>query len=74
MRALVAAGAETVVATDVRADGIATGDHVVARMLDVGDEAATIALVQEIEETYGPDRPVVRQRRRRPRRRSRRAG
>jgi NAD(P)-dependent dehydrogenase (short-subunit alcohol dehydrogenase family) len=54
VRALVAAGADTVVATDVRADGIAVGDRVVARALDVGDEAATIALVHEIEEAHGP--------------------
>jgi NAD(P)-dependent dehydrogenase (short-subunit alcohol dehydrogenase family) len=54
VRALVAAGAETVVATDVRADAIATGDHVVATQLDVADEAATIALVREVEDAHGP--------------------
>jgi NAD(P)-dependent dehydrogenase (short-subunit alcohol dehydrogenase family) len=54
VRALVAAGAETVVATDVRADGLPEGDHVVARVLDVADEAATVALVHEVEEAHGP--------------------
>jgi NAD(P)-dependent dehydrogenase (short-subunit alcohol dehydrogenase family) len=54
VRALVAAGADTVIATDLRADGIEGGDHVVARPLDVGDEAATLALVHEVEETHGP--------------------
>jgi NAD(P)-dependent dehydrogenase (short-subunit alcohol dehydrogenase family) len=54
VRALVDAGASTVVATDVRADDIAAGDRVVARPLDVGDEAATIALVHEVEDAYGP--------------------
>ena len=41
VRALVAAGAETVVAVDLRTDDIPTGDRVVARGLDVGDDAAT---------------------------------
>jgi len=54
VRALVAAGADTVVATDVWDDAIADGDHVVARALDVGDEAATIALVREVEDAHGP--------------------
>src|SRR5215217_538087 len=54
VRALVAAGAETVVAIDVRADAIATGDHVVARALDVGSESATIAVVREVEDAHGP--------------------
>jgi NAD(P)-dependent dehydrogenase (short-subunit alcohol dehydrogenase family) len=54
VRALVDAGAETVVATDVRSDGLPEGEHVVARPLDVGDEAATVALVHEIEESFGP--------------------
>lgn len=53
MRALVAAGAKAVVATDLSVDGIATNDTVIARALDVGDEAATIALVEEVESTYG---------------------
>jgi NAD(P)-dependent dehydrogenase (short-subunit alcohol dehydrogenase family) len=54
VRALVEAGASTVVATDVRADAVVSGDHVVARPLDVGDEGATIALVDEVEGAYGP--------------------
>jgi NAD(P)-dependent dehydrogenase (short-subunit alcohol dehydrogenase family) len=54
VRALVDAGASTVVATDVRADAIASGGAVVARALDVGDEAATVALVREVEDTSGP--------------------
>jgi NAD(P)-dependent dehydrogenase (short-subunit alcohol dehydrogenase family) len=54
VRALVDAGAATVVATDVRADDIESGDRVVARPLDVGDEAATVALVHEVEDAYGP--------------------
>ncbi len=54
VRALVAAGADVVVATDLRADAIETGDNVVAKHLDVGDEAATIALVEEIESAHGP--------------------
>ena len=54
VRALVAAGADTVVATDVRADAIAGGEHIVAKALDVGDEAATIALVHEVEDAHGP--------------------
>jgi NAD(P)-dependent dehydrogenase (short-subunit alcohol dehydrogenase family) len=54
VRALVAAGAQTVIATDLREGGIASGEHIVARVLDVGDEAATIALVDEVEMAYGP--------------------
>jgi NAD(P)-dependent dehydrogenase (short-subunit alcohol dehydrogenase family) len=54
VRALVDAGAETVIATDVRADAIVAGDRIVAKALDVGDEAATIALVAEVEDGYGP--------------------
>jgi NAD(P)-dependent dehydrogenase (short-subunit alcohol dehydrogenase family) len=54
VRALVSAGADLVVATDLRADAIEGGDKVVARPLDVGDEAATIALVAEIESAHGP--------------------
>ena len=72
VRALVAAGAETVVATDLRADAIAGGDRVVAKALDVGDEAATIALVERGRGRPRADRPVVRQRRCRRRRRRRR--
>jgi NAD(P)-dependent dehydrogenase (short-subunit alcohol dehydrogenase family) len=53
-RALVAAGADVVVATDLRVDGIETADKVVAKALDVGDEAATVALVEEIEAAHGP--------------------
>lgn len=60
VRALVAAGASTVVATDVAKPGVdalasslPTG-RVVPRTLDVADEAATVALVQEIERTIGP--------------------
>lgn len=54
VRALVAAGAATVVATDLRTDGIAASEHVVAEALDVGDEAATIALVRKVEAAHGP--------------------
>src|SRR3954447_16608788 len=54
VRALLAAGARTVVATDVRVDAIEPGDGVVARALDVGDEAATIALAREVEAAHGP--------------------
>ena len=53
-RALVDAGAHTVVATDVRADSIVSGERIVARQLDVGDEAATTALIDEVERTHGP--------------------
>ncbi len=54
VRALVGAGAATVVATDLRAGSIVAGDRVIARPLDVGDESATIALVEEIEAGHGP--------------------
>ncbi|MBA3606785.1 MAG: SDR family oxidoreductase [Acidimicrobiia bacterium] len=54
VRALVAAGADLVVATDVSTDGIEAGDRVVARPLDVGDEAATVALVEVIAAEHGP--------------------
>ena len=58
----------------VRADAIARRRRsVVAEALDVGDEAATIALVARGRGRPRADRPVVRQRRRRPRRRRRRA-
>jgi NAD(P)-dependent dehydrogenase (short-subunit alcohol dehydrogenase family) len=53
-RALVDAGAATVVATDVRADAIVSGDRIVARQLDVADEAATEALIDEVERANGP--------------------
>ncbi|MEO5899886.1 MAG: SDR family oxidoreductase [Ilumatobacteraceae bacterium] len=54
VRALLAAGAHTVIATDLRESDIVAGDRVVAQALDVGDEAATIALVDEVEMAYGP--------------------
>lgn len=53
-RALVAAGADTVVATDVRADAIVNGDRIVGKQLDVADEAATRALVDAVEREHGP--------------------
>ena len=52
-RALVDAGAATVVATDVRADSIVSGDRIVGRQLDVADEAATDALIDEVERAHG---------------------
>lgn len=68
VRALLAGGAEAVVATDVVEAGVnalaeelhgdtARGDkggRVFPRRLDVTDEAATKALVEEIEDTVGP--------------------
>ena len=53
-RALVAAGAHTVIATDLRADAIAGGERIVPQALDVGDEAATVALIDEVEREHGP--------------------
>jgi NAD(P)-dependent dehydrogenase (short-subunit alcohol dehydrogenase family) len=54
VRALVANGARTVVATDIRTDGLPTDGPVVARALDVADADATQALVDSIEAEYGP--------------------
>jgi NAD(P)-dependent dehydrogenase (short-subunit alcohol dehydrogenase family) len=54
VRGLVAAGAATVVAVDLRTDDIVAGGPVVARGLDVGDAAATAALVEEITAAHGP--------------------
>ena len=53
-RALVDAGAHTVIATDLRADAIAGGERIVPKALDVGDEAATMALIDEVEREHGP--------------------
>ncbi|MFT3851176.1 MAG: SDR family oxidoreductase [Ilumatobacteraceae bacterium] len=53
-RALVAAGADTVIATDVRADSIVGGERIVGRQLDVADEAATKALIDDVERAHGP--------------------
>src|SRR5271154_317122 len=53
VRALVAAGAAAVIATDVEAPpGFAA--PVTARALDVTDEEATTALVADIEDSVGP--------------------
>jgi NAD(P)-dependent dehydrogenase (short-subunit alcohol dehydrogenase family) len=55
VRALVDAGARTVVATDLEPpEPAGLGTRVLARRLDVSDEAATRALVAEIEGTTGP--------------------
>ena len=56
MRALVGAGAATVVATDLAPPEGFEGfeDTVLCRGLDVSDEAATKALVSEIERSAGP--------------------
>jgi len=60
VRGLVDRGARTVVATDLDGAGVERlagelGDgRVVARVLDVGDEAATRALVEDIERDVGP--------------------
>src|SRR3954469_24422311 len=59
VRGLLDRGARTVVATDLDGDGVErlaaeVGDRVVARVLDVGDEAATRALVEDVEDTIGP--------------------
>ena len=52
VRALLDAGAATVVATDLREP--AGGERVIPRQLDVTDEAATRALVDDIEAGHGP--------------------
>jgi NAD(P)-dependent dehydrogenase (short-subunit alcohol dehydrogenase family) len=59
--ALLAAGATTVVATDLTAAGVdalaarlAGTGAVIPRVLDVADEAATAALVAEVEAAHGP--------------------
>jgi NAD(P)-dependent dehydrogenase (short-subunit alcohol dehydrogenase family) len=59
VRGLVARGAGTVVATDLDAGGVGRlseelGGSVLARELDVADEAATLALVDEVESSVGP--------------------
>lgn len=55
VRALVAGGAQTVVATDVDVATVAgDGTRVLPRRLDVTDQVATSALVEEIERTIGP--------------------
>ena len=60
VRGLVAGGARTVVATDLDGQGVQRlseglgPDRVLARELDVCDEAATLALVGEIESSLGP--------------------
>jgi NAD(P)-dependent dehydrogenase (short-subunit alcohol dehydrogenase family) len=54
VQALLAAGAKTVVATDIRADDLPSGDKIVARQLDVADDAATHRLVESIEAELGP--------------------
>ncbi|HEY3018842.1 MAG TPA: SDR family oxidoreductase [Solirubrobacteraceae bacterium] len=60
VRGLVARGARTVVAADLDAAGVERlsedvgGGRVVARGLDVSDEQATRALVDEVERTIGP--------------------
>jgi NAD(P)-dependent dehydrogenase (short-subunit alcohol dehydrogenase family) len=59
VRALVAGGARSVVAADIVAEGVERlseelGEVVSARVLDVADEAATAAFVEEIERTIGP--------------------
>ena len=57
---LVRRGARSVVAVDIDGRGVETlseefgADRVAARVLDVGDEAATRRLVHEIEESVGP--------------------
>src|SRR3954467_12313450 len=53
-RALVDAGAHTVIATDIRADAIISGERIVGMALDVGDEAATVALIDDVERSFGP--------------------
>lgn len=52
VRALLAAGAGAVVATDLQAP--TAGERVIPRVLDVTDEAATRALVTDIEADHGP--------------------
>src|SRR3979409_1322371 len=57
VRALVDAGARTVIATDLapaEVPGLERSDAVLARGLDVTDQAATHALVAEIENSVGP--------------------
>ncbi len=60
VRGLIAGGARTVVATDLDGQGLPRlseelgPDRVLARELDVCDEAATLALVGEIESSLGP--------------------
>ena len=57
VRGLAGAGARTIVATDVQAPPVGDfpgGGAVVARSLDVADEAATRALVEEVETAFGP--------------------
>jgi NAD(P)-dependent dehydrogenase (short-subunit alcohol dehydrogenase family) len=63
VRALLAAGARTVVAADLDGEGVVAfaertnegaAGPVVPRRLDVADEAATKALIDEIEAGYGP--------------------
>jgi len=54
VRALVTAGADKVVATDIRVEGLPSDDRVVARPLDVADKDATRQLVDSIESELGP--------------------
>ena len=60
VRGLVARGARTVVAADLDGEGVRAlseelgPDVVLARELDVCDEAATLALVGEVESSVGP--------------------
>ena len=60
VRGLIARGARTVVATDLDGEGVRAlseelgPDVVLARELDVCDEAATLALVGEVESSVGP--------------------
>ena len=53
-RALVDAGAHSVIATDLTSDSIQERERVFAYPLDVTDEAATTALIASVEERYGP--------------------
>ena len=57
VRELVKAGAATVVATDIRVEGLdafADEPNVLARPLDVSDDTATHQLVESIESEVGP--------------------
>jgi NAD(P)-dependent dehydrogenase (short-subunit alcohol dehydrogenase family) len=54
VRALTAAGARLIVAADLNEAAVADGSRVLARRLDVADEAATKSLVEEIEREHGP--------------------
>lgn len=54
VRALIANGAKLVVATDLNEAAIQTSDKIIARHLDVANEAQTKALVEEIEKLHGP--------------------